>query len=135
MSQSQYDCQYCNFSHWKCMADPPCQILMTSTLTTSHHDGSVNRNLFQLHVQPTVCVTCGVQVGQLKSPRRDLVPFPVDLIKLGMTVIGGLKRRWSCMPSITPCFVRVCASSPINPGRLSNQFHTGNTRYTPTFPR
>ena len=31
--------------------------------------------------------------------------------------------------------VRVCASSPINPGRLSNQFRTGIDRCTPTLPR
>ena len=31
--------------------------------------------------------------------------------------------------------VRVCASSPINPGRFSNQCHTSDTRYTPTLPR
>ena len=101
---------YCNFSHWKCMADPPRQILTTSTLTTNHRDGSVNRNLFQLQdVRPTVCVARGVQVGQLESPRWDVVPFPVDLIKPGMTVIGGLKRRWSCMPSIAPCFLFVAS--------------------------
>ena len=31
--------------------------------------------------------------------------------------------------------VRVSASSRINPGRLSNQFHTGADRCTPTLPR
>ena len=31
--------------------------------------------------------------------------------------------------------VRICASSPINPSRLSNQFHTGANRCTPTLPR
>ena len=31
--------------------------------------------------------------------------------------------------------VRVYAAMPINPGRLSNQFCTGDTRYTPTLPR
>ena len=31
--------------------------------------------------------------------------------------------------------VRVCASSQINPGRLSNQFRTSADRCTPTLPR
>ena len=31
--------------------------------------------------------------------------------------------------------VRVCASSPINPSRLSNQFCTSADRCTPTLPR
>lgn len=106
-SQSQCNCQYYNFSHWKCMADPPRQILTTSTLTTSHCDGSVDRNL--LKTFDPRCVTRRVQVGQLELPKWDVVLFPVDLIKPGMTVIGGLKHRWSCMPSITSCFLFVAS--------------------------
>ena len=51
---------------------------------------------------------------------------PVDL-RRGLIYSKNLQH--------TPSLVRVCASSPINPSRLSNQFHTGDTRYTPTLPR
>ena len=52
-------------------------------------------------------------------------------------VVHGSRSKVNCGTTVKFQYqsVRVCASSPINPDRLSNQCRTGADRCTPTLPR
>ena len=58
---------------------------------------------------------------KIVSDNKKCLEYTTDLLYMGVSQPFSI--------------VRVCASSPINPGRLSNQFRTGANRCTPTLSR
>ena len=80
------------------------------------------------------------QLGRIKTLEEELCSFKEKVQEQDRVItqlVGDNLEHLQDNMRLTAHInsVRVCASSQINPSRLSNQFRTGADRCTPTLPR